>query len=89
MTAQPATILALMAGPLVNQNGRPLDRLDRERETRQLCQRLREIDRAVEIWDGLVQTGSSHPLVERAKENIRAALQWKRVFTEVPVVDRR
>ncbi len=38
-----------MAGPLVNQNGRPLDRLDLARETCQLRQRLREVDRTATL----------------------------------------
>jgi hypothetical protein len=49
MSVKVATILALIAGPLVDHRGRPLDRLDRERETRQLCQRLREVDRAATL----------------------------------------
>ncbi len=49
MSTQPATILALMAGPLVDRRGRPLERLDLKRETRQLRQRLGEIDRAATL----------------------------------------
>ncbi len=49
MSTKPATILALMAGPLVDHHDRPLDRLDWERETRQLCQRMGEIDRAATL----------------------------------------
>jgi len=49
MPAKPATILTLMTAPLVDRNGRPLSRLNLERETRQLRQRLREIDRAATL----------------------------------------
>ena len=50
MSAQSATILALLAGPLLDEQGRPLARLDMERECRQLQERLGEIERAATLY---------------------------------------
>jgi hypothetical protein len=42
-------ILALVSRPLVDAQGHPLGRLDLERESRQIKQRLGEIEHAAEI----------------------------------------
>lgn len=70
MTAQPTTILALLAGPLVDEENRPLARLDLESEIRQLRRRLGEVERAAALHIELATPESIVRLLARQSFDI-------------------